>query len=52
MGGVSNDDDILHLEGFRGDECHIFPLNWYRVWTLSRIYIYFYHNAELSARVT
>lgn len=52
MGGVNKDDDILHLGVFRDDECHMCPINCDGVWTLSRIYIYFYHNAELSARVT
>ena len=52
MGGVNKDDDILHLGVFRSDECHMCQTNWCGVWTLSRIYIYCYHNAELSARVT
>ena len=52
MGGTDKDYDILHLGVFRGDEYHMRPIKWYGVWTLSRVYIYFYHNAERSAKVT
>lgn len=51
-GLVNMDGDILHLGVFRGDECHMFPIKLVRGLVLVSFYIYFYYNAEPSARAT